>query len=140
MKVLVADNNEQGVFGDEYHWCNNGDLLMFGEFQTEDNRKGNEISMCGIKERTFTTFITVKDLDISKDFYKELLSESVEKAMLVKINKDGWYYVDFGDDWGFNKNINDHVDELLELAEQFNIGDKLYCRGRKLFLREKETK
>lgn len=36
---------------------------MFGQFQTEENRKGNEVSMCGIQSRKFTTHILVKDLD-----------------------------------------------------------------------------
>lgn len=89
MKVFIADKREQGyVAPDDYHWCDDNDLLIFGLFQSEDNRKGNEVSMCGINSRKFTTHILVKDLDIKKYFYKELITKSTENSMNLvwKIN------------------------------------------------------
>jgi len=132
MKVFVADNRERGyVAADDYHWCDDNDLLMFGQFQTEENRKGNEISMCGINGRKFTTHILVKNIDIDKDFYLELITESVEKAMECTIDRDGDYSIDIA--WGFHFNINDVMNELLEKADKFEDGDKVKCIGRKLY-------
>ena len=129
MNVFVSDNREQGYIApDNYHWCDDGDLLMFGMFQTEENRKGNEVSMCGINSRKFTTHILVKDIDIKKDFYKELLTKSIEKSMNCEIDEDGNFDVDIA--WGFNFNINEIVDELLGKAEQFEDDDKVKCVGR----------
>jgi len=130
MKVFVADTREKGkVTPIDYHWCDDGDLLMFGQFQT-DNVNGSEVSMCGIKSRAFTTHILVKDLSITKDFYRELITESIEKAMGCKVDENGNYRVDIA--WEFVFNINDIMNELLEKASQFEDGDKVQCFGRTL--------
>ena len=133
MKLFVAEKSKQGYVTDtDYHWCINGEILMFGQFQTEDNRKGNEVSMCGITSRRFTTRILVKDLDISKEFILELISDSIEKSMCCKINRDGRYLIDLGEGWDMKFNINDILTELLIKADKFEDGDKVVCRGRKL--------
>lgn len=131
MKVFVADTINKGFFGkDDYQWCDSEELLMFGQFQLG---KGNssEVSMCGTKTRKFTTHIMVKDLNITKDFYKEIITKSVEIAMKCKIDSFGSYVVRIGFDMKFN--INDIIDELLEKASKFEDGQKLYCKGRDLF-------
>ena len=71
MKVFVADSIEKGFVNiTDYHWCDNNDLLMFGQFQL-GNGNPSEVSMCGINNRKFTTHIVVRDLNIDKFFYKE---------------------------------------------------------------------
>lgn len=130
MKVFVADDIEQGfVNNKDYHWCDSGELLMFGQFQRENNTKDN--SMCGTKTRKFTTHIVVKDLNIDKNFYTEIISKSVEEAMQCKIDKLGDYRVKVGFEIKFN--INDIVDELLEKASEFENEQKVFCVGRKIF-------
>ena len=130
MKVFVADIREKGKKTPiDYHWCDNGDLLMFGQFQT-GNGNASEVSMCGIKSRAFTTHILVKDLNITRDFYRELITESIEMAMGCKIDRNGDYHVNIA--WGFHFNINDIMNELLEKASQFDDGDKVKCFGRTL--------
>jgi diaminopimelate epimerase len=130
MKLFVADKAEQGyVSPTDYHWCDDGDLLMFGQFQL-DNNNPSQVSMCGINSRKFTTHIMVKDVIISKSFYRELLTESIESAMNCKVDENGDFDVNIA--WGFHFNINDIMNELLEKASQFNAGDKLKCQGRTL--------
>lgn len=130
MKVFVADDIEQGfVNSKDYHWCDNGELLMFGQFQI-GNGNPKEVSMCGTKTRKFTTHIIVKDLKIDRDFYKDVITNSVEKAMQCNIDKLGDYSVIVGFEMKFN--INDIVDELIEKASEFEDGQKLSCFGRTL--------
>ena len=131
MKVFVADTRERGKKTPiNYHWCDDNDLLMFGQFQL-GNGNASEVSMCGIKSRAFTTHIIVKDLKISEDFYRELITASVEKAMGCKVDRNGDYSI--GIAWGFHFNINDIMNELLEKASQFDDGEKVRCFGRTLF-------
>jgi len=133
MKLFVAEKREQGYISEtDYHWCKDDDILMFGQFQTEENRKGNEVSMCGIQSRKFTTHILVKDLGIPKEFLLELITESVEKAMNCVVNEDGSYVVDLGEGWDMKFNINDILTELTDKAEKFEDGEKVICIGRVL--------
>lgn len=131
MKLFVAEKRKQGYVSEtDYHWCNNDDILIFGQFQTEENLKGNEVSMCGIQSRKFTTHILVKDLDIPKDFLLELITESVEKSMNCVVNDDGSYAVDLGEGWDMKFNINSILTELTDKADKFEDGEKVICRGR----------
>lgn len=130
MKVFVADDMEKGYNSPtDYHWCDGGDLLMFGQFQL-GNGNPSEVAMCGIKSRKFTTHILVKDIKIDKDFYRELLTDSVEKAMNCTIDRNGDYSIIIA--FGFHFNINDIMDELLNKANLFEDGDKVMCVGRTL--------
>lgn len=130
MKVFVADNKKkQYVNATNYHWCADGDLLMFGQFQL-GNGNPSEVSMCGINSRAFTTHIVVKDLKIDKDFYRELITESVEKAMNCTIDRNGDYSIEMGFTHHFN--INDIMNELLDKADDFEDGQKVVCRGKTL--------
>ncbi len=130
MKVFIADSREVGnISPTNYHWCDNGDLLMFGQFQL-GNGNPSEVAMCGINSRKFTTHILIKDLDIDKDFYKEVITESVERAMGCKIDRNGDYEIEMG--WGFHFNINGIMNELIDKASKFDVGQKVKCFGREL--------
>ena len=130
MKVFVAETREKGNSSStDYHWCDDNDLLMFGQFQLE-NGNPSEVAMCGIQSRKFTTHILVKDLKIDKDFYRELITESVEKAMGCSIDRNGDYKIEMGFSHHFN--INNIMNELLEKANYYGDGEKVKCFGRTL--------
>ena len=130
MKVFVAGIREKGNNSPtDYHWCDNNDLLMFGQFQL-GNGNPSEIAMCGIKSRKFTTHIIIKDLKIDIEFYKELITESIEKAMNCNIDRNGDYKIEMGFSMHFN--VNDIMNELLEKANYFSDGQNVKCFGRKL--------
>jgi hypothetical protein len=130
MKLFVADSRSKGYVNEnDYHWCDDNDLLMFGQFQL-GNGNPSEVSMCGIQSRKFTTHIVVKDMDIDEEFYRELLTESVEKAMGCVIDRNGNYEIEMGFSHHFN--INDIMNELLEKASHFEDGQKVKCFGRTL--------
>ena len=130
MKVFIADTRPQGkISPTDYHWCDDNDLLMFGQFQL-GNGNPSEVAMCGIESRKFTTHILVKEMDIDKEFYRELLTESVEKAMGCEIDRNGNYEIEMGFSHHFN--INDIMNELLEKASHFEDGQKVKCFGRTL--------
>ena len=88
--------------------------------------------MCGITSRKFTTHIIIKDLNIDEDFYRELLTKSVEESMKCKIDRKGDYHIDLAWGFHFHFNINDIMNELIEKADQFNDGQKVKCFGRTL--------
>ena len=130
MKVFVADNVEKGeVTSTDYHWCDNEDLLMFGVFQL-GNGNPSEVSMCGVKSRKFTTHIIVKDLDIDEDFYRELLTNSIEKGMDCEVDENGEFEVDIA--FGFKFSVHDIISELLNKANEFDDEQKVSCFGRTL--------
>jgi len=130
MKVFVAEKKGMGYNSPtDYHWCDDNDLLMFGQFQL-GNGNPSEVGMCGINSRKFTTHILVKDLNIDKEFYKELITESVESSMDCRIGRNGDYSIDVGFSMHFN--INDIMNELLEKASHFEDGQKVKCFGRTL--------
>lgn len=130
MKLFVADKvKHEYISATDYHWCDDNDILMFGQFQL-GNGNPSEVSMCGINSRKFTTHIVVKNVLISKSFYRELLVDSIEKAVNCKINRNGDYEIDIA--WGFHFNINDIMEELIEKASLFEVGDKVKCFGREL--------
>ena len=130
MKVFVADEVASGYNGKtDYHWCDDNDLLMFGQFQL-GNGNPSEVSMCGINSRHFTTHIVVRELNIDMDYYKELITDSVEASMRCKIDRNGDYEIEMGFSHHFN--INDVMTELLDKANQFSDGERVSCFGRKL--------
>ena len=132
MKVFVAEPKEKGYISPtDYHWCDDNEILMFGQFQIY-NRNKIDVSMCGIETRKFTTHIIVKDMNINKDFYKELITESVETSMKTVIGDDGKYKVELNDDFGMEFDINDIMNELIEKASIFDDGQKVKCACRKL--------
>ena len=129
MKVFISETREKGnISPTDYHWCDNNDLLMFGQFQGNGNP--SEVAMCGIQSRKFTTHILVRDMNIDCGFYKELLIESVEKAIDCKIDRNGNYEIKMGFSHYFN--INDIMNELLKKASHFEDGQKVKCFGRNL--------
>lgn len=137
MKVFVADSCKHGYNSPtDHHWCDNDELLMFGQFQS-GNGNPSEISMCGIQSRKFTTHIVVKDMNIDKKFYLELLIESIEKAMGCKIDKNGNYEINIGFIHSFN--INNIMNELLQKAEYFEDGQRVRCFGRELNILEENN-
>jgi hypothetical protein len=128
MKVFVSENITKSYNApDDYHWCDGDELLMFGQFTSETGTP-SEVSMCGIKSRKFTTHIVVKDIKITKEFYLELLIESVERSMRCVVGENGDYGVTVGFDFQFN--IYDIMNELLDKADKFDTGDKIRCYGR----------
>lgn len=145
MKVFIAEQHTKGYISPtDYHWCNDSEILMFGQFQIY-NRNAIDVSMCGIETRKFTTHIIVKDMNIDKDFYKELITESVENSMKTVIGDDGKYKVEidkFGmesDKFGMEFDINNIMDELIEKANMFDNGQKVKCVCRELFKLEKKN-
>ena len=139
MKVFVAsDSQEKGSFSDNsYHWCESGEILMFGLFQIEEDKDVNNNSMCGIQSRKFTTFIEVKNLKISKEFYRELIKESIETSFETKIDDKGNFQVDFTSSKYKNPvfafNIHVLIEELIEKARKFKNGDKIRVENRDVF-------
>lgn len=133
MKLFVADKINKGYTSKiDYNWCDNDEILMFGQFQV-GNGNPTEVSMCGIKSRKFTTHIIVKDLDVPKDFVLELITESIEQSMNCAVNNDGSYTVELGDGFDMKFNINDTLNELLEKASKFKDSEKVICRGRDVY-------
>lgn len=129
MKVFVAGNVgiKGRVTNQEYHWCEDGEILVFSQIKGADD----DISMCGIDSRTFTTHIVVKELNISIEYYRELITDSTDKAVsdLLKFCKE-LNVKPFNSELGLN--LDEMIDELIDKASKFIDGDKVKCLGRNL--------
>lgn len=132
MKIFVADTANQGkVSNTDFHWCENGEILMFSIFQLDD-----DISMCGIKTRKYTTNIVVKDIKIDKEFFRELIIESIERSMKCNVGSDGNFTIKYGIDMTFN--IDDIVNEIINKAHSYQDGEKVSCFGRKISIKNEK--
>lgn len=131
MKVFVAPYPGINYISDlKYNWCNENEILTFGLFQTEAGTP-SEISMCGINSRKFTTDIEIKNLDIDKQFYTELIKNSIENSMDCVIDDyTGNFEIEVGFPMSFN--LFKMIEELIEKANEFQIGDIVKCYGRNL--------
>ena len=132
MKIFVADVAKQGKVTDtDYHWCEDGEILTFGVFQTGSP---NDVSMCGIKTRKYTTNIVVKDMKFGIDFLRELITESIERSMKCDVDSDGNFTIHMVSD-NIEFNINDITKELVSKASRFEDGQKVSCIGREITIK-----
>jgi hypothetical protein len=133
MKVLVAQDVPTGrISFEKYNYCNAGEILIFTQ-ELFNIAIPSEISMMGITTRQFTTFVTVKDIRISRQFYKELIELCIEDVLETDIDLLGHYTVKTKKGIVIPYNINDIVEELLSKAETYPVGANLVCSGRELF-------
>lgn len=132
MKVFLQNNNGVIGFVSEtcYNWCIAGELLYMSPFQLQSNPSA--VSLTGITSKKYTTEIIVKDLDITRQFFKELVSDCIQQCFNCDIIDDE-FEVTIG--FALRFNINKICDDILDLANQFNDGDIVECRGRNIFLK-----
>lgn len=130
MKLFVAESRPIGRISDTaYHWTYNGEILMFQTFKGDPNKN---ISMCGIRSQKFTTFIQVKELDVSPEFVYELMTEAVEKSKQCVVEDDGKYTVGLGEGWDMTFNLKVQFMELVMLAAKFEDGQQVALKDGKI--------
>ena len=135
MKVFIPLNDIKGYISDfKYNWCNPDEILMFGQFVSSDTKSPKDVYLTGIETRKCTTHFTVKDLNISFQFLKELLTNSIEKAWKTSVSENGDYNIQLSTNCGqlvnMPFNINNDIQELLIKASRFKEGEVLVCLGR----------
>ena len=127
MKVFIAGKSPQEYVSDlEFNWCNVGEILMFGIFQ-----KPTDNAMCGITTRKYTTYIIVKNMNISYDFFVELIADSLQNAFGCEFDDKGNFYVKIWKKFKFN--LYEICNKLLDLAAPFEDGQIVKCIGTTIF-------
>ena len=119
MKLFVADTAPFGQRSDDdFHWVKSGEILIYPLQQ-----KHNDNSLVGITSLQFTTHVVVKEINISKDFFEELVCES----FCEKLEKKQLEVPEL-------EEILSICKDLIEKAECFNDGDKVVVYGKRFFL------
>ncbi len=124
MKIFVAQHHPHGHNSDRnYHKANNGEILVFPHLTHRRKYTKKDYGMVGITSKKSTSKITVKDVNISVEYYKELISEYIESQFTTKIEPSGKYTIDTHTPIKYD--VNELLSELLFKAEQFNECDNL---------------
>jgi hypothetical protein len=124
MKIIVATKEGKWLSSDITD-CDEGEIVIFPVSQSEWNLNKEEIFMIGVTSETLTSSVTIKNIKIPIDFYKELIINFIEKKYRTYIEPNGKFKVN-----DVTYNLNDIVDELLELSSKYKEGDILKIDGR----------
>lgn len=128
MKVFISMLINDSWFSSEINKCFEDEIVIFPLFQTEWNLTKDEIFMMGITSKKMTATITVRNLNISEEFYKELIKESIEEYWKIRINYDGTFKVK-----ETSYNLNNITSELIRKAEKFNEYETLKISGKQIY-------
>jgi hypothetical protein len=132
MKLLTATTLTQGQRDNDYHWCVEGELLRFDVTCDRDARDPDGGCGCGrgfagMSSERATTTALVRDLPISRDDVRIALTASLHAAG----------YLRDPDDPAARALIIDEVDELIAIADAFDVGDVIERRLDELRVRSR---
>ena len=82
MKVLVATAQTQGLRGNDFNWCIEGELVMVGlvcaaDRRSPDGKCGCGRAFAGLNSHRATTTAKVKDVELTPSDYVEALRSSL---------------------------------------------------------------
>ena len=142
MKVLVADADSGHAVGglSDVQWCKPNEILIFGLFQQDSQYGGNVRTMRGVLTNQPTSQIVVRELNIDREFYAELIATGLEANVGTTVDPSGDFSIEIpvtGDEqyeyrYVFTFSLPLLVSELLCLAEGFEDGERVVCCGRQL--------
>ncbi len=125
MKVLVATKQKQGIRKNDFSHTNEDELVKFGfecDGESVDGECGCKRSFCGFETSKATTTAKIVNKNITKDDYIKLLKKA--------LNKEGWLQ-------GMTEaEVQDIAEELLSIADKFNLNDIIEKRGNKIQVRK----
>jgi hypothetical protein len=84
--------------------------------------------MIGITSGLFTHFVKVEELNIDRGLICEIIKNAVEERYKAKFKGESQFEVMSY----FRYDLNEIVDELIEKASKFEVGDLLEVEGREL--------
>lgn len=127
MKVLVATSEMQGQRDNDFNWCDEGELVTFGDSihdrEEVDGNCGCRRSMAGIRTWRSTTTFKVAESELTKNEY---ISHVVDTK-----NKQGWQ--------GCIERWMPEIDVLLSIAKAYSEGTILEKRGDMIQTRQKQV-
>jgi hypothetical protein len=137
MKIFVAEKCNQGKISENnFHWTDDNDIVFFCIY---NNHLFNSDAMCGINSLKFTTHVKVSDININREFYKELIQQALEIVIGHKFDSEN--NIRFNAmDYEYIINIDDFIDNLLQCASKFKNGDKIKSIDGNLFSLTKMVK
>lgn len=129
MKIIVATSQGQGLPKDVFE-CKELEIVRFGLLQTKNNVSGVENTMSGITSNGNTSTVIAKELNITQEFYYEMIKESIENEFGVNVDEDGKFTVNLHAKFKFN--LKEIIEALLKAAS-YMVVEKIYrINGRNL--------
>ena len=135
MKVIVAEKFRKGTYDKvNIHLCNDSEILRYAP-KHYAFPEVTDVTLVGIQSFQPTTFLTVADLSIPHEYYKELIYESVQKEYDASILEDGSLPMtkhdikDKEENTLLAWNIDEMIKHLLNTAHNFHIGQHIVVRG-----------
>lgn len=119
MKVLVPYQAVEGYeSGERFNWCIKDELLYYSEFNTSHRNY-----LIGINSNKGCTHFLVKEMNISEDFFTELIIARIESAFETLVNDDLTYEIEVG--FSMNFNLKELVGKFISAVNKFELGDVL---------------
>lgn len=119
-KVLVSTNEMQGKRSSDFCHIPDGEIVMFPMIECSgekiDGGCGCRRSMSGVETHKATTTMKVVEKDLDPEELYIVIRDSLKTAGWIRDREAVLFY----------------VKELLEFAEQFEVGDIVERRGNKL--------
>lgn len=122
MKVLVATKETQGQRGNDFCHANEGEIVNFHlecDGETVDGECGCRRSMSGIETHKATTTIKVAEIDITREKFFEKIKQGLQKGGWLALMKEN----------EANKFVKQDADELLKMADHFDVNSVIEKRG-----------
>lgn len=114
MKVFVATAQGQGTGAGDFSWTVEGELVRFPGLTCDCPDCGCDRAMAGLASSKATTTFTVENRpELDQDSYRE--------AFVDALVREGW----IEDGRAVDRDIQLWIDEHLELAAQFSVGEIL---------------
>lgn len=134
MKILVATRETQGQRGNDFCWCNEGELVAFSTFECDrekvDGSCGCKRSMVGMSSSKATTTMKVVTSILSPTDLKEILRDTLRKGGWLTNMPESEI-----EEW-----VERDSKKLLGLTSVFQVDDIVERRGKKLQIRVRLNK
>jgi len=121
MKVIVATKSLQGQRSNDFSFTEEGELVKFSmecDREEIDGKCGCRRSFGGFKTSKATTTAKIIDSGMTKDDFIDLMKEA--------LTRQGWYG---GEISLSDYEVKEEAEELLRIANAFEVGDVIEKRG-----------
>lgn len=124
MKVLVATSKTQGQRENDFHFANEGEVVIFGsecDREAVDGKCGCRRSMVGCESRKATTTFLVVERPIDQ--------AGLETTVRMSLTEGGWVGKEWSDPAADAEWVREDAAELARVAAHFATGTVLEKRG-----------
>ena len=131
LKVFVATKLGQGMRGNDFYWCTEGELVYIAmrcDNGHVDDACGCRRSMSGMDSAKATSTFQLEQREMTREQYIGALRDSMQRSGWIDLAAEGGAE---DESW-----ITEQADEMLRLAAGFEPGDIVEVRGDDLRVRK----